>query len=285
MSRCFPYPPPGYLRQGLDESIKLEKEKVLPKTEQKIHRKREKEKKKVGKEKEKTRGLTKKFKKLDDVLSGCKDEQLENSDLTEEHEAPVCYISDGSQNSNKRKRENQTLSSSQCRVDGNTIKIRFTLKKPREPDATLSKEPVCSTSGRSDSSTQPEAQEQRYPGSKKANTIIPVPEQKLWPNDERGKQIPSSSVISAYENEMQKASLLYTTLIEDWMPLPFQVEQNAVDDNDDDWLFMANHQGKPTAKRSKVDNNVTCRASASSCPRAHFLPEAEICALPYTVPF
>ena len=97
--------------------IKLEREKVVPKVEQKIRKKREKEeKKKERKEKEKTQGLIKKFKKLDDVLSGFKDDQLEKSDLTEEQEPPVCYISDGSQNSNKRKRE--TLSSSECRVDG-----------------------------------------------------------------------------------------------------------------------------------------------------------------------
>ena len=97
--------------------IKLEREKVLPKLEQKIHKKREKkEKRKEKKEQEKSQGLIKKFKKLDDVLSGYKDDQLEKSDLTEEQEPPVCYISDGSQNSNKRKRE--TLSSSECRVDG-----------------------------------------------------------------------------------------------------------------------------------------------------------------------
>ncbi|XWS24512.1 hypothetical protein CRYUN_Cryun28dG0109300 [Craigia yunnanensis] len=259
--------------------IKLEREKVLPKIEQKIHRKREKkEKKKEKKEKGKTQGLIKKFKKLDDVLSGYKDDQLENSDLTEEHEPPVCYIFDGSQNSNKRKRE--TLSSSECRVDGNVVKIRFSLKKRWEPDASLSEEPVCSTSGRADSSTPPKALEQFYRWSKKPNTSTPVHEQKLWCADEWREPIPSSSGTSVYDNEMQKAALQYKTLIEDWMPLPPQVKHD-----DDDWLFMTKQQGKPAAKRSEVDNDVTCRASATSCPRAHFLPEADIYALPYTVPF
>lgn len=97
---------------------KLEREKVLPKTERKIHKRREKKekKKKERKEKEKTHGISKKLKKLDDDLNGDKDEQLGNSDLTEEHEPPVCYLSDGTQNSNKRKRE--TPSSSECRVNG-----------------------------------------------------------------------------------------------------------------------------------------------------------------------
>ncbi|XVE94532.1 hypothetical protein REPUB_Repub02eG0016900 [Reevesia pubescens] len=283
MSRCFPYPPPGYLRQGWVESIKLERDKVLPKTEQKILKKREK---KERKGKEKTQGVTKKIKKLDDVLNGYKDDQLEKSDLTEEHEAPVCYISDGSQNSNKRKRE--TLSSSQCRIDGNVIKIRFSLKKPRESDASLSEEPVCSTSGRADSSAQPKgpkAEEQCHPWSKKSNNSTPLPELKPRLDDESREQIPFSSGTSAYENEMYKAALQYKTLIEDWVPLPLQVVQNADDHHDDDWLFMKKQQVKPAAKRSEVDNDVTSRASATSYPRAYFLPEAEIYALPYTVPF
>ncbi|XWS14439.1 hypothetical protein CRYUN_Cryun35bG0009500 [Craigia yunnanensis] len=282
MSRCFPYPSRGYLRQGLVESIKLEREKVVPKVEEKILKKREKEeKKKERKEKEKTQGLIKKFKKLDDILSGFKDDQLEKSDLTEEQEPPVCYISDGSQNSNKRKRE--TLSSSECRVDGNIIKIRFSLKKPLELDASLSEELVCSTSGRADSSTLPKSQEQCYRWSRKPNTSSPVPEQKLWCDDEWREPIPSSSGTSVYDNEMQKTALQYKTLIHDWMPLPLQVKRN--DDDDNDWLFMSKQQGKPAAKRSQVDDDVTCRATATSCPRAHFLPEAEIYALPYTVTF
>ncbi|XWS25929.1 hypothetical protein CRYUN_Cryun27aG0109500 [Craigia yunnanensis] len=238
MSRCFPYPPPGYLRQGLVESVKL-----------------------------------------DDVLSGCKDDQLENSDLTEEHEPPVCYISDGSQNSNKRKRE--TLSSSEFRVDGNIIKIRFSLKRPWEPDASFREEPVCSTSGRVDSSTLPKAQEQCYPWSKNPNTSTLLPEQKLRCDDECREPILSSSGASVYDNEMQKAALQYKTLIEDWVPLPLQVNQN----DDDDWLFMTKQQGKPAAKRSEVYNDFTCRAGATSCPRAHLLPVAEIYALPCTIPF
>ncbi|XVF63655.1 hypothetical protein PTKIN_Ptkin09bG0104200 [Pterospermum kingtungense] len=258
MSRCFPYPPPGYLRQGLVKSIKERKEKV------------------------KTQGLTKKYKKVDDVLSGNKDDQLEKSDLTEEQGPPVCYISDGSQNSNKRKRE--TLSSSnECRVNGNIVKIRFSLKKPRVPDASLSEELVCSTSGRADSSTLPKAQEQCDPLSKRPNASTPVPEQKLL-CDERRVTVPSSSGASVYDNRLQKAALQYKSLIEDWMPLPLQVELDDDDDNDNGWLFETKRQGESAFKRSEVDSNFSC-AGATSYPRAHFLPEAEIYALPYSVPF
>lgn len=267
-------------------AIKLEREKVLPKAEQKIHKKREKqEKKKEKKEKEKTQGLNKRSKKLDDRLNGFQDEQLENSDLTEEYEPAVCYISDGSQSSNKRKRE--TLSSSECRVDGSMIKIRLALKKPRQPDAFLSGQgqPTCSASGRVDSTTQPKAQEQCYLWSNKANASTAVPEQKIRCDDERREQILYSAKTSVNDNEMQKAALQYKTFIEDWMPLSLQAKQSDDDDDDDDWLFRTMHQGKPAGKSSKVDNEVTCRASATSFPRAHFLPGADIYALPYAVRF
>lgn len=110
-------------------AIKLDKENVLAEIEQKVHKKREsKEKKKEKEEKRKerkeegTRALLKKYKKLDDVFNGYKDDQLQKSDITEEHGPPVCYISDGSQNRNKRKRDN-TLSSNECRVDGECLFI------------------------------------------------------------------------------------------------------------------------------------------------------------------
>ncbi|MBA0733972.1 hypothetical protein Gogos_017933 [Gossypium gossypioides] len=244
-------------------AIKLEREKVLPKTEQKLHKKREKEKKKERKEKDKTQGAIKKLKKLDDVLYAYKDDQLERSDLTEEHEPPVCYISDGSQNSHKRKRE--TASYNECRVDGNIIKIRFSLKKPRASDASISsEEPACSSSGRTDSIQEPSC------------TIASVPEQKLRHDDRRKEQGSSSS------GTLLEAALQYKTLIEDWLPPLLEAELN--DGGDEDWLLTKKQLGKPAAKRPD-DNDHTCVASASLHPCAHFLPAAEIYALPYTVPF
>ncbi|KAL4280096.1 hypothetical protein GQ457_03G038000 [Hibiscus cannabinus] len=194
MSRCFPYQPLGYPRQGLVESIKPER----------------REKKQESKRKDKAQGLTKEFKMLDDSLNVNKHGQSENSDLTEEHEAPACYTSDGSQNSNKRKRE--TLFPDECRVDGNIVKNS---KKPREPDASLS-EP-------------------------------------------------------------------YESFFEDWMPPPL-IELND-DNNGDRWFLKIKHQEQPAAKTSKLDSGVTWRGGATLGSCAQFLSDAEIFALPYTIPF
>ncbi|KAK8478724.1 hypothetical protein V6N13_049300 [Hibiscus sabdariffa] len=322
MSRCFPYTPPGHLRHVLVESIKLERGTVLPKSELKPHKKREKKQKKEEKTKDK-KGKDKYqcLGKLDDVLNLYKDDdRLERSDLTEEHEPPVCYISDGSQNSHKRKRE--TTSHSEFRVEGNKIKIRFSLKKPCS-DASISKESACCSSGRADSNQELSCSVASVPllklshdNGKKVNglssepsSVDPVPQLKLLHDDGRKVHSPSSEPICsvapvpqqkvchdiemkfkrpssrtlANDNKILKAAFQYKVLIEDWLPPLLQPELNDYDSGDD-WLLPKKQLGKPAAKRSD-DYDVLCAASSSSWPQAHYLPEAEIYALPYTVPF
>ncbi|KAK8648913.1 hypothetical protein V6N13_129655 [Hibiscus sabdariffa] len=326
MSRCFPYTPPGHLRHGLVESIKLERGTVIPKSELKPHRKSEKKRKKEKRKdkngKDKSQCLPKNFKKLDDVLNVYKDgDQLERSDLTEEHEPPVCYISDGSQNCHKRKRE--TTSHSEGRVDGNKIKIRFSLKKPCF-DASISKESACSSSGRAYSnqelnfsvasmsrskllhdngkkvngiSSEPscsadavpqlkllhdDGRKVHGPSSEPSCSVAPVPRQKVCRDVEMKVKRPSSRTL-ANENKILKAVLQYKALIEDWVPPLLQPELNDYDSGDD-WLLPKKQLGKPAAKRSD-DYDVLCASCSSSWPQAHYLPEAEIYALPYTVPF
>ncbi|GMJ07023.1 hypothetical protein like AT1G20100 [Hibiscus trionum] len=252
MSRCFPYPPPGHLKQGLVESIKLERERV-------------------------------------------DEDQLEKSDLTEEHEHPVCYISDGSQNSHKRKRE--TVPHSECRVDGKKIKIRFSLKKPCGLDASISKESACSSSGRSEFNQElssvtsvasaPELELQLDDdrkvychSSEPSCSGALVPQEELWHNAESNETGSSSSGTMAKNNKIPKAVVQYKTLIEDWLPPLLLPELNDYE-NGDDWLLPKKLPGK-LAKR--LDGRVLFSDSIS-WPRAHYILEAEIYALPYTVPF
>ncbi|KAK8512574.1 hypothetical protein V6N13_082884 [Hibiscus sabdariffa] len=294
MSRCFPYPPPGILRQGSVESVKLDRESVLPKSEQKLLKLREKKEKKKGeKGNYKTQSSTKKFEKLDDILNGFKGhDQLEKSELTEEHEPPVCYISDGSQSSHKRKRE--TVSYSECRVEGSKIKIKFSFKKPRQSDSLTGEEPFCSSNGRVVSSQNlsclvPPVPEQKLllDGRNKRQYPSSVPssfsEQGLRHNDGRKVQVPSYRTTSSKENKILKAALQYKTLIEDWLPTVLHPELDD-DENGDDWLLPKKRLDKPLVRRSD-DSNVLCHSSSTSWPRAQYLPEAEVFALPYTVPF
>lgn len=97
-----------------------------------IEKKRDrKDKRKERKEKKKPYDLCDgKVKKLHDeksyqeeknrgLLVGClskgseeEAERLEKSDLTDEHDEPVCYLSDGNQSGNKRKRQTPPIISS-----------------------------------------------------------------------------------------------------------------------------------------------------------------------------
>ncbi|KAK1586448.1 hypothetical protein Q3G72_002655 [Acer saccharum] len=170
MSRCFPYPPPGYVRNGirdeaLIESIKLQREGEKAKKEGKKDKKREK-KQKDKKEKEKSRGngeveskqhrhkkrhrdeRSQENEKGRDPQNKTKNEkeQLENSGLTEEHGHPV-----GSQNSsdstlNSQKRQKLNSSPDGGHNSGSIIRIRLPLQRQKDPDVLPNKEQPCSAS-------------------------------------------------------------------------------------------------------------------------------------------
>ncbi|XP_076920185.1 uncharacterized protein LOC143581245 [Bidens hawaiensis] len=170
MSRCFPYPPPGYSRNGggaphqaLIDSIKLQKETDKAKAErrkEKKLKKEKKEKKKEEKEKRKNEEKLKSQKNQSEVshkllqkeagiteaeINGKKPntEVLEKSDLTEESGQPIkpSYSSDSTQNSNKRRRDDNdnddVLLHDDSAGHGKHIKIRL-LKKLKESDPTTS---------------------------------------------------------------------------------------------------------------------------------------------------
>ncbi|PON93927.1 cylicin [Trema orientale] len=164
MSRCYPFPPPSYANKGeaLGELIKLQREKE----EAKSNRKEKKLLKKLGKQY--SEGFTRthrnvtdgKVRKVDDEkyylqkksktvskarypLKTVDDEsdQLEKSDLTEEQEQPtcsgsICFVSDSTQSSKKRRRQEDSLSN-----DGDSqrpvIRIRLPSRNNREPDTLI----------------------------------------------------------------------------------------------------------------------------------------------------
>ncbi|XP_047168164.1 uncharacterized protein LOC124836948 isoform X2 [Vigna umbellata] len=189
MSRCFPFPPPGYgaRSEALIESIKL-REEIEKKRREKIEKKRIKKEKKRAKEekkeirkekkerkhKEGTTAATngsdddKKFKLIKDIKETkadgklqkgevCDNELLERSGITEELEQPVtsrepCCLSDSTQSS-KRKRGSPQAT----HENGPAIKIRLPLRKHSDPEELNSKSKfnVGSSSGNVGDSEHP----------------------------------------------------------------------------------------------------------------------------------
>ncbi|KAG7029449.1 hypothetical protein SDJN02_07788 [Cucurbita argyrosperma subsp. argyrosperma] len=173
MSRCFPYPPPGYVRKvarteaALIESIKLQSERRQHKTDSKKEKsKHKKEKSKDRKHKSKERKERKEkssrslndqkqkacVKEAKDRLEGTKveAEQLEKSGLTEEHGQPVWphspgYLSDGTQINHKRKRD--SLQPDEGCKPGKVIRIKLASSLSQQENSSADSEQTCSVSG------------------------------------------------------------------------------------------------------------------------------------------
>lgn len=281
----------------------METERVAKEQRKKEKRKEKKEKRKE--KKDKTKAYSEK--NWEAPKSGCfpkvieaEAEHLEKSSVTEEHEKPIYLClpsspSDSTGNSSKRKRHSSPLVGSHDR--GNIIRIRLLPpKKPKEHDtagrtnfpvehnneiAVVSsqeknfstknnssiagvfpigtvKEPVCSTSGRDEAAA--------------ATTAT------------HGKARTASGHDTVTTN-MQKVELEYKSLFENWDP-PHLLAQDIGQD-DEEWLFRgriqdAVHVGK---KIKPFSDPISCSSTSASGPRAQYLQEADIYALPYTVPF
>ncbi|XP_022951332.1 uncharacterized protein LOC111454195 isoform X2 [Cucurbita moschata] len=172
MSRCFPYPPPGYARKvarteaALIEPIKLlseRREKGTERKKEKSKHKKEKSKDKKHKSKEhrdKSSRSSRRYsndqkqKEVKDLLKGTKveAEQLEKSGLTEEHGQPVWpqspgYLSDGTQSNHKRKRGASIQPNEDCKP-GKVIRIKLASSLSQQEDSSAGSEQTCSTTGR-----------------------------------------------------------------------------------------------------------------------------------------
>ncbi|KAL6511881.1 hypothetical protein OROGR_021478 [Orobanche gracilis] len=305
MSRCFPYPPPRFAlsrasKDALIESIEFQNERVKSK-ELKKERRREREEKRKEKE-DKTKQKRDKSRivlsqsseknwtcpKVDFLSNGVKvepEQQLERSSLTEEHDKPVCLhapstSSDSTENSNKRKRLPSPPPADGS--DGHVkkiIRIRLPLKKHNQPNALANEQHICSTFGSTNVPSQNEhvvignrnEREQICSTSRPIETFIT-------------KKTLNPSMIGPVLTPMQRLELQYTNLMDSLMPPQRQDSSLDVDD-DLDWLMKSKNR-ESCDKRPRVhgDHSMSC-SSSSLWPRAQYLQEVDVCALPFTIPF
>ncbi|KAG2321200.1 hypothetical protein Bca52824_014413 [Brassica carinata] len=284
MSRYFTTPPPVYARnwgngQNLVESTKITERQVVPCN--KVHRKEKKERKKEKKHKN-----VKSIKQLYlPIKQVCDDsEQLERSCLTEEcvNHHHVGYLSDGSQNSKKRRRkapvvvESSNIKAKETEVVGKPLRIRFVFKKPKEPEVVVphppQEDPVCSTSG--------------IDRPLETSSSVSGHEEKLLLScPESDKAAVPSELKKKKKHRISKESR-YSSLFDE--PVLPCISLEEEDNNSDDWLLGARRQEKPPPAQSCMNEDVVTnmQKSGDSCfPRPQFLPEVEIFSLPYTVLF
>ncbi|CAA3029275.1 eukaryotic translation initiation factor 5B-like [Olea europaea var. sylvestris] len=328
MSRCFPYPPPGYSlsrasNEALIESIKLQNEREKSNKERKKEKRREKEEKRKEREKkkEKTNQNSGKSHNVDNVRveeniwvdsrgkllqKGRKAEieQLERSSLTEEHEQPLCSripssSFESTENSNKRKRHTSSIDGSNSL--GNIIKIRLPSKKKKEPDTSFDNPQLCSTSGRMDFPAQQKdeialraSQGTVCPSSQGAHNLVqgfPTrTDQELIFSASRQMEVAAqgklgtSSGANTVLTPMQRLELQYKDLVENWVPPELHALVNYPDDQE--WLSQSKDNDVRSEKRFRSSGDaVPCSSSLSLWPQSRYLPDADIYALPFTVPF
>nr|XP_012570846.1 DNA ligase 1-like isoform X2 [Cicer arietinum] len=351
MSRCFPFPPPGYLRNSdaLIEPIKLRmdldmekpkkhrteedkkerKERKKEKKEKKEKKREKKEKRKAEKEKkEKDSTVThvssgdNKSKPISEVkepkvdgklLKGddCENEFFERSGITEELDQPVTspqepYSSDSSQSS-KRKRVTLLPNNDH----GPAIRIRLPLRKHREPEESkqvfqigsssrgveiaasvtrntskivCSERPLpCITKVQTDKlpvnsdskvskPLQKLVQANKLPGN--SDSKVSKPLQKLV----QGDTVAASKKV---DDASQRMELFYNSFLQ-IPPLTY----DGLGPLDQDWLFSSvPTESMPVSKKQKFDSDAFQCSKSLRPPRAQYMPDVGIYALPYTVPF
>ncbi|KAL7128209.1 hypothetical protein ABFS83_14G300700 [Erythranthe nasuta] len=208
MSRCFPFPPPGYELTGakIGAFIDSDKEKQWKK-----EKRREKKEKRKDKRRE------------------AEIQPLERSGLTEEHSHPTSS-SDSTNNSHKTKKH--------CtHSKGKVILIRLPSNEKSELDSLAEEQYLCSISA------------------------------------------------VGVENSAQRLELQYKNLLE--CCLPSLTQYGRMETEDLDWLMQGNNEDVRTRKRQRFESGDCTSFSKRSelWPRAEYLHEIGVYALPFTVPY
>ncbi|XVF15951.1 hypothetical protein REPUB_Repub09cG0200100 [Reevesia pubescens] len=320
MSRCFPYPPPGYVKDGirddaLIESIKIQREEEKAKKERK---KEKKEKKRERKDKDKARrdrgeieskkhGHKKRHKderSQEDQKGGDHQKRRENevesfekSTLTEEHGHAVGpqNSSDSTLNSNKRQKLSSPPHSGHN--PGSIIRIRLPTQRHKDPEVLPSNEQPCSTSGRiNDAFVQGMHEHAPMPGRELeehpcSTSSIRRPELTFKLSKEKACSSFGASESHGHITEALLPSNLCSScsptlalelknLLEDWVVPTLQTDTSI---GDEDWLFRKKYNSG--VKSSKDGDLGLSQINSTTWPQAFHLPEADIYALPYTIPF
>ncbi|AEC06687.1 cylicin [Arabidopsis thaliana] len=324
MSRCYPFPPPGYVwKESLIESIKGAKEEVK---KDRKHKRNEKDRKDRDNEAGRSRKHRHKRRRKDEgaIASGklvsSEVELLEKSCQTVELELQTSSQNscDSTLHSNERPKQIQSQP-----LDETSIRTRLPDKGQEDPEDGVmmtSKDQKQRFSREmldaSQAATAPNesvghsrvCQEKRIDptfGSSREITTKLNKEKKSVPSKDnrkvsKEKKMPSLSSCNPLEQEKPTSSHQETpgpskllcrkcppsmagqllNLIENWAP--DRVESKLTDSEDQEWwLFI-----KFGAKSPQVSNQKTNQGSSSMVwPTARFLPEAEVHALPFTVPF
>ncbi|KAI3919840.1 hypothetical protein MKW98_001096 [Papaver atlanticum] len=292
MSRCYPYSPPFLLESEIRKKKDDEKSLFLTVKDESI--------KKVY------HNGGNHPKRIED-----EDEEVEKSGLTEEHDQPASLqnlgdISDSSQDSRKRKRTHipmPTSSSNGCHNLGNVLRFRLSLSKNKDNKVQVVVLPPSSKVEKSSCCTSERPERVVQNGIDDNNSCRSVSSQLCSTSGTTEilltKHKSTETAAMARTNCFDESCFLdtvedtqYRNLIENWTPPSQSLTMCSTDLDDQDWLFGSKQTAHDrhklaSSKRVKATSGVEEKAMVSPglWPSACYLPDADIYALPYTIPY
>ncbi|XXG40338.1 hypothetical protein AAC387_Pa01g1081 [Persea americana] len=321
MSRCFPYPPPGYEGKSRDEalieSLKREKDKAKKEKKEKKEKKKEKSKSKDhGKSEDKKHGSEERGKdrrsqinqeRVDHKKRKHEEiEQVERSSVTEEHGQPAATpslydSSDSTQSSAKRKKHDLDAAEA-GHNQGSGLRIRLPLLKRKDPDLSCNTEQACHSGRANHLATGPENASKFQPGntvracsSRRTDYLVEEPKtacalpryEELACSSGRVDELVEKTEApcnnaSGSGSRIQKVESQFKELLEIWNPP--QLLMDSSDFDNQEWLYERKQQCSRGAKQHKESDNPSSRSSGL-WPQACYLPGADVYALPYAIPY
>ncbi|CAH8325392.1 unnamed protein product [Eruca vesicaria subsp. sativa] len=163
------------------------------------------------------------------------------------------------------------------------IRIRLPIRRPKDPEMTMMvtnkdhHQPCPSQDIKLDSVAREQPQ---HPCSTSA------PEQVSKRKDHTSKTKHKEKKLSSTARE----ALQFLNIVENWVPTTIESRVELTNSEDDEcwWLVKKPSSNKIDTERSKQlnrNNETRQQVMSNTWPRASLLPEADVYALPYTVPF
>ncbi|XP_051123561.1 uncharacterized protein LOC127246319 [Andrographis paniculata] len=173
--------------------------------------------------------------------------------------------------------------SSAHRIDGDKMQSTSQQIKPAVPPGRISQSSGHRIDGEKMQSTSQQIKPAVPPRKISQSSAHRIDGEKIQSTSQQTKPaVPLTK--SVIMTPMQKMELEYKNLFEN-LTLPLLPEAASLPD-DQDWLFQRKNQDRNTNIK-KISRNVRMPSSGSQTlwPRAHYLQEVDVYALPYTVPF
>ncbi|EOX97664.1 Exostosin family protein [Theobroma cacao] len=273
MSRCLPFPPPEYVRNGVSGEALLELIKGKRRRRKGGARKRRKEREQ-GEICRKKPGHHERHKRLKSNEGGGRSEnqgktaygtqEMESSSLTEELMQPISdSFYESSDNSQSIHKKRNSRSRNECHNDGNIVQMDIQQQKHKTPEA-LSRKPDCSTI-MMDSVVQKKLE---LPVDEQFSSAsgVPATDVHVFVPPPLRKLCHSSQTTRIYMDEESKMTLTeqFRELVESWLPCPLQIEQFDV--GDQEGLFERKSPRCDICETSNASNDVLYHGYSNSCP-------------------